>query len=121
MKKLLLLLVLVLVSVSVVLANTASEGEGYNIKVSPNTLKLASKVDVLTVHSDIPFTLVDTDTIVLNGMTPILVKADDLGALVTKFDISELKGTLDKGTLSLTLSAVVEGELVQASDTIAVK
>ncbi len=117
-----LLLLVVFVFVSAVLANSACKGDDPAIKISPKTLKLSGPVSTLTVHSNIPASTVVFDTVALEGIAATSVFADDLGDLVAKIDITELKDSLTPGVLTMTLTGItVDGEAFAVAGTLTVK
>ena len=107
---------------SLVVANQASDGEGYCITISPKTLALVSEDTVVTVHSNIPYSTVNTVSLTLNGIPATFTKADACGDLVVKFGRADVKGIVEPGKALLTLSgALKDGTAFEASDTITVK
>jgi hypothetical protein len=105
-----------------VMANKANVGEGICITVAPNMLVLSSEDTCVSVHSNIPFSAVDPGSILLEGIEPYLVKADDCGDLVVKVDRAAVKAIAVPGEMTLTLTGILidEGPFA-ASDTIMVK
>ena len=113
---------MVAVSTSLVIANKPNEGDGYNITISPNTLVLSSPDTIVTVHSNIPYGSVDTTKLTLNGLDATFSKADACGDLVVKFSRADVKGIVDPGSATLTLSGLLKGEVsFAASDDITVR
>ena len=88
------------------------------IQCSPSTIVLRAirAGDCLTVHADIPYSLVVKGSVELqapNGsLKPYSTFPDDCGNLVAKFAMTELKPLLCIGAISLELS----GEAVDPSD-----
>lgn len=125
MKKGLLIAVvlsLVVVGTSLVIANSASEGEGICITVSPKTLVLSSPDTIVTVHSNIPYGAVDTLSLSMNGIPSTYTKADNQGCLVVKFGRADIQGTVSPGPATVTLCGLlIDGTAFSASDTITVK
>ncbi len=126
MRKYLMILVLTLATVigtSAIMANKAAEGEGICIVISPNTLVLSQDTACVTVHSNLPIELVDCESLLLEGVPPVLVKADNLGHLVAKFDEEAIKALVQPGQATLTLTGllIINGESFEASDTITVR
>ena len=78
------------------------------IQVSPNTIQLGDSQPVwVTIHTDLPYALVDTELdIALNGVIVNYTKSDLCGDLVAKFNSSEIKGIVEPGMVTLTLSGV---------------
>ena len=73
-----------------------SAGWSYNIEidVSPNVINIESESTVVTVHTDIAYSLVVGSSVFLNGVAIDWWKADDRGNFVAKFESDEIK-TLD--------------------------
>ena len=115
-------LCILVVGASLVTANSASEGEGYCITISPRTLILSSPDTIVTVHSNIPYSSVDTASLTLDGIPATYTKMDACGDLVVKFSRADVKGVVVPGTAVLTLSGTFDdGTPFSASDTITVK
>lgn len=64
------------------------------IDVSPNVLNIQSNSNIVTVHTDIAYSLVDGASVFLNGVVIDWWKSDDRGNFVAKFMSDEIK-TLD--------------------------
>ena len=64
------------------------------IDVAPNVLNIQSKSVVVTVHTDIAYSLVDVSSVSLNGVLISHWKSDARGNFVAKFLSDEIK-TLD--------------------------
>jgi hypothetical protein len=64
------------------------------IDVSPNVLNIQSNSTIVTVHTDIAYSLVDGASVFLNGVAIEWWKSDDRGNFVAKFVSDEIK-TLD--------------------------
>jgi len=64
------------------------------IDISPNVLNIQSKSTVVTVHTDIAYSLVVGASVFLNGVAIDWWKSDDRGNFVAKFESDEIK-TLD--------------------------
>jgi hypothetical protein len=64
------------------------------IDVSPNVLNIQSESTVVTVHTDIAYSLVVGASVFLNGVAIDWWKSDDRGNFVAKFVSDEIK-TLD--------------------------
>ena len=64
------------------------------IDVSPNVINIQSESTVVTVHTDISYSLVVGSSVFLNGVEIDWWKADDRGNFVAKFVSDEIK-TLD--------------------------
>lgn len=65
--------------------------ENIQIQVSPNVLNLGSKGEVITVHTDLPYSTVTGASVFLNGVPISWWKSDDRGFFVAKFDIDKVK------------------------------
>lgn len=61
------------------------------IDVAPAVLNLNNQGEVVTVHTDIAYSLVTASTIYLNGVAINSWKADDRGNFVAKFLMTEIK------------------------------
>lgn len=93
-----------------------------DIVVSPNTLVLASSGDWVTVHADIPLAQVSDLEITLDRVPVSWTKADNHGDLVAKFQMSEIKGIVTPGDVTLVLrGTTVEGVPFVGSDAVTVK
>ena len=64
------------------------------IDVSPNVLNIQSQSTIVTVHTDIAYSLVVGASVFLNDVAIDWWKSDDRGNFVAKFDSDEIK-TLD--------------------------
>ena len=62
-----------------------------DIQVSPNILNLQSNGVVVTIHTDIPFSQVDAQTVSLAGVDIDSWKANNNGFFVAKFNMDEVK------------------------------
>jgi len=106
----------------IVHANKPNQAPVPHITISPSTLVLSADSRCVSVHSNIPFDLVDCDTLELSGITPYLAKKDSCGDLVAKFDVEEVKAIVEPGPATLMLTGyLLEGTPFAASDTIMVK
>ncbi len=93
-----------------------------NIKITPRALVIASHGAWVTVHSDVPFEDVDTETIELQGIGATRCFPDDRGDLVSKFPQSVIKEIVSPGRQTLTLTGEYKtGDTFEGSDTIWVK
>lgn len=66
--------------------------ETIDIQVSPNVLNLQNNGQVVTVHTDIAYSLVVGQTVTMNGIAISSWKADLQGNFVAKFLMSEIVG-----------------------------
>ena len=87
-KKLSLLFTLVMI---VVMNPVTLLSQDIEIQVSPNILNLQSNGVVVTIHTDVAYSLVDASTVTLNGVVIQSWKADDQGNFVAKFNMDEIK------------------------------
>jgi len=62
------------------------------IDVAPAVLNLNNQGEVVTVHTDIAYSLVTGSSVFLNGVEINSWKADDRGNFVAKFLMEEIKG-----------------------------
>ncbi len=81
-------------------------GFDIEIDVSPNVLNIQSESTIVTVHTDIAYSLVVGATVFLNGVAIDWWKSDDRGNFVAKFvsdEIKTLEGLIigDYNTLTL--------------------
>ena len=110
------------VSTSLVIANRPNEGDELSITISPNTLVLSSPDTIVTVHSNIPYASVNTATLTLDGIPATFSKSDACGDLVVKFGRADVKGIVETGPVTLTLSGnLIGGSSFEASDQITVR
>ena len=83
------------------------------IDVSPNVLNIQSESTIVTVHTDIAYSLVVGASVFLNGVAIDWWKSDDRGNFVAKFESDEIK-TLDGLIIgdynTLTLNGFTNGE-----------
>lgn len=84
------------------------------IDVSPHVLNIQSNGTVVTVHTDISYSLVNAYTVYLNSVPIQSWKADDRGNFVAKFsmdDVKQLDGLVigDYNTMQL-VGVTTEGE-----------
>ena len=82
--------VLLAAMTGLVFANQACQDDDLNIMISPNTLVLDSGCNMITIHSNIPYMLVDTATVAVNGVPADGVGVDDCGDLVVKIKVTTL-------------------------------
>ena len=111
-----------LLGVDIVNANKPNVGPAPSITVSPNTLVLSAPIRAVTVHSNIPCSLVNRDTVELNGIEPYLTFADNMGHLVAKFKDEEVKDIVEPGYETFTLTGtMLDGQPFAAMDVILVR
>ena len=104
-------------------AGQALSVETVDVQVAPHTMLLShDQSGEVTVHVDIPYSLVVESTIFMNGIAVSWTKADDCGNLVAKFDEEAVKNVLEVPSTTLTLSGTTtEGADFAGSDTVKVK
>jgi len=73
------------------------------IVAAPNVLNLQSAGQWVTIHTDIPFSLVGGLSWYLNGIPISVIKSDALGYFVGKFVIEDVKDEVVEGWNTLTL------------------
>ncbi len=79
-----------------------------NIQVSPNVINMKAPVPSVTVHADIPYSLV-AGGVTLNGVSASSLFADDCGNLVAKFPADAIKAVIDVGTsVEMTLEGTLD-------------
>ena len=99
---------------------------GVEIQVAPHTLLLGFEQGLLTVHADIAYGLVATNSLTLNGVPASFAFPDSCGNLVAKFPESGIKDAYDENdppsTDELTLAGLKKsGEAFSGTDTVLVK
>ncbi len=113
---------IVVVYNGLVMANKANEGDEFCITISPYTLVLSSEDTIVNVHSNIPYSSVNTVCLNLNGIPATFSKADSCGDLVVKFKRADVKDIVEPGIATLTLSGMLnDGSEFAVSDFITVK
>ena len=80
-----------LLAVVALLSFQASKPEEMSIDVAPSILNLANAGKWVTVHTDIPYSVLVSATITLNGVEIKWSKADNQGNFVAKFVIGDIK------------------------------
>lgn len=89
-----------IVALSLILFKTPAECEELDcnttdvvitIDVAPNTLNIQSQGEVVTVHTNIGYSVVVGSTVTLNGIEIDHWKADNRGYFVAKFIMDEIK------------------------------
>jgi hypothetical protein len=116
----LLIVVLALIPIlgtGIVVAN--DETDNIDIRIAPATLNLnddvwASDDPYVTVHAEIPYRTVDTDSLTLetdgNTVDAIRTEADNRGYLVVKFDRRAVVGIVEVGKEVMTLTGTTTGD-----------
>ena len=99
----------------------ASEVRQIEITVSPSTLILDSQGMWVTVHTDIPYSQVETLSLQLNGIAVAWTKYDARGYLVGKFNIDTVKSIVNPPEAVLTLTGqCVDGTALEGTDIVRV-
>lgn len=101
------------------MANGAVDGDEPAMMVSPSVIVL-SKVDTVTVHTNIFYSCVNTTDLNLDGAVPISIGADSRGHLVAKFAVSDLELSPGRATLTLYVS-LLDGPVLSLADTVGVR
>jgi hypothetical protein len=107
----------VVFGVSLTLQAASSVPEG-GIFVSPSTLVIGSQGVWVTVHADVPYGIVDSASVTLNGVPVTTTFADNQGKLVAKFRIDAVKGTVSPPSAEVELNADTELGPFVGTDTI---
>ena len=91
--KTLCLPVLCCMALALVLFQMPAQCQAYDIEidVSPNVLNIQSQSTVVTVHTDVAYSIVVGASVFLNGVAIDWWKADDRGNFVAKFVSDEIK------------------------------
>jgi hypothetical protein len=91
-------------------SNTSFAGTEITIDVAPNVLNLQNQAEVVTVHTNIVYSIVAGSTVCLNGVEINYWKSDDRGYFVAKFLMEEIKELpLDLGGMNvLTLTGTTK-------------
>jgi hypothetical protein len=115
----LLIVVLALIPILGTGIVVANDGTDIDIRIAPATLYLnddvwASDDPYVTVHAEIPFSTVDTDSLTLetdgNTVDAIRTEADNRGYLVVKFDRRAVVGIVEVGKEVMTLTGTTTGD-----------
>lgn len=89
------------------------------IMVSPSRIAIGSDGTWVTVHADIPYAQVATETVELSGVTPVSTKADDCGDLVIKLDREDVVNIVEPPSATLVLTGqTIDGTPFSGSDTV---
>jgi len=80
-------------ALALVLFQVPAKCYGFDIEidVSPNVLNIQSQSTIVTVHTDISYSLVTGASVFLNGVAIDWWKSDDRGNFVAKFNSDEVK------------------------------
>ncbi len=99
---------------------TESRAGEVEIVIAPNTINLQTHNEWVTVHVDIPFSVV-SGAVSLDGIQSVFTKPDNCGNLVAKFNSEDVKAILEVGVVTLTLVGVTDaGEIFTGSDCVRV-
>jgi hypothetical protein len=101
----------------------ADGGLELSIKLSPQSVNLVSQADGdwMTVHTDMPYALVDTSTLELSGIPAAVAYADDRGNLVAKFGLADVEAIVEPPAAELTLTGLTaDGAPFAGSDVLQV-
>jgi hypothetical protein len=92
------------------------------VAISPQKLLLGTvQSGTVTVHTDIPLSLVAEDTLELEGIAASSVYADSLGHLVAAFPEADVKGLVSPPSAVLTLTgSYTDGEAFSGADSVMV-
>jgi hypothetical protein len=90
------------------------------ITVSPHVINIGSETEVVTVHTDLPYSSVLGATVTLNGIEIDWWKSDNRGNFVAKFDADVVKGKVETGTATLTLAGETVAGPFSGTDTVEV-
>ncbi|MDD4270630.1 MAG: hypothetical protein PHO07_07290 [Pirellulales bacterium] len=125
MKSVLLPLSAMLLASAMVIAPASAEEARIDIVISPSTVNLDMKGVWVTVHADIPYSLVDHDVLVTLNAVPVKSTfADNRGDLVAKFPVGDVAAILTEYVgeeVELTLSGTAaDGTEFYGTDTIRV-
>jgi hypothetical protein len=97
--------IIMLLAAAVVIGATAFiSSTTVEIQVSPNVLNLANSGEVVTIHTDLPYTSVIGSSVTLNGVEISWWKSDAQGNFVAKFEINAIKALFSPGTYTLELT-----------------
>ena len=102
----------------------ADPGEGdFEIYVSPSMIVKSAPYDAVTIHTEVALRLVDGVSATINGADVAVGRpyADSRGNLVVKIGIDEAADLIEPPTAVITLQLVVDGAMLQATDTVQVK
>ena len=125
MKSVLLPLSAMLLASAMVIAPASAEEARIDIVISPSTVNLDMKGVWVTVHADIPYSLVGHDVLVTLNAVPVKSTfADNRGDLVAKFPVGDVAAILTEYVgeeVELTLSGTAaDGTEFYGTDTIRV-
>lgn len=91
------------------------------ITVSPNVVNTTANGQWLTIHADIPLSVVDTASVYVNGVAVDWTKADAQGDLVAKFCLDDVLAVIAPPSATLTLTGTTkDGATFSGTDTVKV-
>jgi hypothetical protein len=106
---------------SVFAGSALCEEISIEIDISPSTLNLAYQGQVVTIHTNIAYSLVAGATVTLNGLPIDWWKSDDRGNFVAKFNVDAVKDIVHPGSATLTLAGnTKDGDSFSGTSTIRV-
>lgn len=106
-------------------AGAFAESSAIDVQVAPGTILIgAEQANQITVHAAIAYSVVDSESIDLNGVAPVSTWADDRGELVARFspvDVEALPEVQALGDVVLTLTGLTDaGDVFSGSDVVRV-
>ncbi len=118
---------LIIAAVAAMTVFASSPLAAEEITITPNVINIASESEVVTVHTDLAFSLVTGTSVTLNGIEIASWKYDNQGNFVAKFSSDEVKShkeVADAGAagiyVTLTLEGTYNGEPFIATDEVKV-
>ncbi len=90
--------------IGIAFADTSPEPDTIDIQIAPATINLNLEGPLVTVHADIAYNKVDTNTLKLNDVPASYTYSDDRGNLVAKFDPTLIRETVDQPEETLTFT-----------------
>ncbi|HUU46400.1 MAG TPA: hypothetical protein VM118_11780 [Acidobacteriota bacterium] len=101
---------------------TAQDALTVKVQVSPHTIVMSNVDGSVTVHANIAYTAVATETVMLEGLTPYNTRPDVEGKLVAKFRLDEVQAIVAPPSTKLTLTGeTTEGVAFSGSDVVNVR
>ena len=93
-----------------------------DITIAPQTLVLSSKsTSWVTVHTDLPYSAVQSASVSLDDIPIAWSKADSRGYFVAKFQIATIKGFATPPSAELTIEGLLkDGQTFVGTDTVSV-
>lgn len=102
-------------------ANSPNSDDPTVITVMPHVINLSAGGEWVTVNTNLPLSIVDADTVTLNGIPVAWVKADQRGQLVAKFTVAEIRSILAPPSTVLVLEGLLkDGTGFSGQDTVEV-